>query len=340
MSNKDDLIIGKTRIERGATKEVDLFLGKQYDFTELLMPVKVLRGREDGPRLFVCSAIHGDEINGVEIIKRVLVHQRVRNLRGALICVPIVNVFGFNNLSRYLPDRRDLNRCFPGSLKGSLASRLAHMFVTEVVSKCTHGIDLHTGSRHRKNLPQIRATFKVKGTRRLANEFDVPVILDAEVIDGSLRQVALERNMPFLAFEGGEPLRYDEKTIRSGVAGVLAVMKALGMIKGSLKRRKKVRSFVAKGSFWVRAPHGGILIIRKKLGAVIRKNDLLGIISDPLGNDTIEIRAHKKGVIIGENLLPMVNRGDAVLNVATFERTKPLIKSIEQFDDRFDYEER
>jgi predicted deacylase len=229
-------------------------------------------------------------------------------------------VFGFNNLSRYLPDRRDLNRCFPGSLQGSLASRLAHLFVKEILEKCTHGIDLHTGSRHRINLPQVRASFKVKGTKRLAHEFDVPVILDADVIEGSLRQVAFERKMPFLAFEGGEPLRYNEVTIRSGVAGVLSVMRALGMIKDTSKKVRKVRSFVAKGSFWVRASHGGILIVKKKLGSIIKKNDLLGIISDPLGNDNTEIRARKKGVIICQNLLPMVNRGDAIFNVATFER--------------------
>lgn len=340
MSNKKDLKIGTTSIKPGETSKVDLFIGKQYDFTELYMPVKVIRGREDGPVLFICSAVHGDEINGVEIVKRVLAHKSLRLIRGALICIPIVNVFGFNNLSRYLPDRRDLNRCFPGSSQGSLASRLAHLVVTEIVNKCTHGIDLHTGSRHRKNLPQIRANFKVKGTKRLAHEFDVPVILDADVIDGSLRQVALKRNMPFLAFEGGEPLRYDEITIRSGVAGILSVMRALGMIKRRLKKVSKIKSFVAKGNYWVRAPHGGILIVKKKLGTVIKKNDMLGIISDPLGNDSTEIRSPRKGVIIGENLLPMVNRGDAVFNVATFERTKPLLKSIENFDDRFDYEEK
>lgn len=339
MAIASKLIIGGTEVLPGESKEIDLFLGKQYDFTEIYMPVKVVRGKKDGPLLFVSAAIHGDEVNGVEIIRRLLSQRSLSRISGTLICVPIVNVFGFNNLDRYLPDRRDLNRCFPGSSNGSLASSLAHLFVKEIVDKCTHGIDLHTGSRHRINLPQIRACFKVRGTKSLANEFDVPVILNSVPIEGTLRQVAFERKIPFLVFEGGEPLRYDDISIRSGVAGILSVMRELGMIKRSLKRTKKVRSFTAKGSYWVRAPHGGILIIKKKLGSIIKKNDLLGIVSDPLGNDNIEIRARKKGIIICNNQLPVVNRGDAVFNVATFESTEPLQKSMEQFDDRFDYEE-
>ncbi len=340
MRKTRELQIGSTVINRGETREVELPLGKHYDCTEINMPVKVMRGKEDGPRLFVSAAIHGDEVNGVEIIKRLLKHRSLRHIKGTLICVPIVNVFGFNNLDRYLPDRRDLNRCFPGLAQGSLGARMAHLFVTEIVDKCTHGIDLHTGSRHRTNLPQIRACFKVKGTRQLAREFDVPVILDADIIDGTIRKVAYEKKIPFLVFEGGEPLRYNEISIRSALAGILSVMRALGMIKNSPKKNRKVKSFTAKGSAWIRAPHGGILIIKKKLGSIIKRNDILGVISDPLGNDNFEVKANKKGVIIGHTLLPLVNRGDAICNVATFERTQPLKKSMEQFDDRFDYEEK
>lgn len=340
MAVRSDLRIGNVKMGPGESREVDLLIGKQYDFTEIHMPVKVIRGKKDGPRLFVSAAVHGDEVNGVEIIKRLLQLKALNSINGTLLCVPIVNVFGFNSLDRYLPDRRDLNRCFPGSSNGSLASRLAHLFVKEIVNNCTHGIDLHTGSRHRKNLPQIRACLTVKGTKRLAHEFDVPVILDADIINGSLRQVAFERKMPYLVFEGGEPLRYDEIAIRSGLAGIVSVMRALGMITGRSRRTRKVRSFIAKGSYWVRAPHGGILIIKRRLGSIIKKNELLGVVSDPLGNDNIEVRAKKKGIIICHAQLPLVNRGDAIFNVATFERTRPLVKTMEQFDDRFDYEER
>lgn len=337
---ENDFIIGGTQIAAGETKEIKLFVSKLYDFTNIYLPVKVIRGKKDGPRLFVCAAVHGDEVNGVEIISRLLKHKSLKKLTGTLIVIPIVNVFGFNNLSRYLPDRRDLNRCFPGSRHGSLASRLAHIFVTEVVEKCTHGIDLHTGAIHRTNLPQIRAWLKDEETSRLAHEFDVPVIIDAEVIDGSLRKVAFDKNIPILVFEGGEALRYNNLVTRSGLAGILSVMRALGMIVENKKEAKRVRSFIAKGMCWVRAPHSGILIIKKKLGSAVEKEDLLGLISDPLGDDLIEIRATQKGVIIGHTQLPLVNRGDAVFNVATFDKTALISKSIEEFDYKFEYEGR
>ena len=340
MSNNKTITINGTDIEPGQTKEIEIFISKLYDFTQLSMPVKVIRGQEDGPRLFICAAIHGDEVNGIEIINRVLKSPRIKKLKGTLIVLPIVNVLGFNNLTRYLPDRRDLNRCFPGSPKGPMASRLANIFVKEILDNATHGIDLHTGAQQRTNLPQIRACLNNKETARLANAFDVPVILDADVIAGSLRSAALERKIPLLVFEGGEALRYNDVAIRSGVSGILSVMENLDMIKKSDKRSKPIKSFVAKGSHWVRASHSGILNIQKKLGSVIQKGDLLGIITDPLGKDEIAVKAQKKGIIIGHRKLPLVNQGDALFHVATFDKTKFVGKSIAQFDDQFDYEER
>ena len=338
--DNDALTIGSEEIYPGETKEIDLFVSKLYDFTEISMPVKVIRGKVDGPRLFVCAAIHGDEVNGVEIIKRLLKHKSLRKIKGTLVAVPVVNVIGFNGLSRYLPDRRDMNRCFPGSSEGPLASRLANLFVTEILDKCTHGIDLHTGTQHRINLPQVRACLSDKETNRLSHEFDVPVILDAALIEGSLRKVASEKNVPLIVFEGGEVLRYNEVAIRTGISGILSVMDALGMIDYKIPKIRKVESFVAKGRHWVRAPQSGMLLIKKKLGSVIKKSDLLGVISDPLGNDKIKVRAKAKGVVIGHTQLPLVNRGDALFHIATFERTQGVGKSIEQFDDQFDYEER
>lgn len=340
ISNKDVLEIGGVKVMPGESRNIDLFIAKFYDFTDVFMPVKVIRGTEDGPRLFVCAALHGDEINGVEIIKRLLAVKRLRKLKGTLIAIPIVNVFGFNNMSRYLPDRRDLNRCFPGSSTGSMASRLARLFETEILDKCTVGIDLHTGSRHRKNLPQVRACLKDKTTAHLAENFGVPVILNAEIIDGSLRKVAFEKRIPLLVFEGGEPLRYDEVAIRSGLSGVLKVMQTLGMIPDDHKKTPHISSFTANGHYWERAPHSGIHIIKKRLGSVIEADDLLGVISDPLGRDNIEVRAKEKGIIISHTQLPLVNRGDALFHVATFERMMKVSESIEQFDDKFDYEEK
>lgn len=318
---------------------IDLSVSKLYDYTQLSMQVKVIRGREDGPRLFVCAAIHGDEVNGIEIIKRLLREKALKKIKGTLIAVPIVNVYGFNNLVRYLPDRRDLNRSFPGSASGPLASRLAHLFVHQIVDNATHGIDLHTGAIHRSNLPQIRACLNDEVTKMMANEFDVPVIIDADVIDGSLRSYAIKKEIPLLVFEGGEALRYDEIAIRSGLSGILSVMRKLEMIPPR-KKLKKVKSFVAQSRFWVRAPHSGIFSCRTKLGKVIQENELLGIVSDPMGIDNIEVRSSHKGVIIGQSQLPLVNKGDALFHVAAFDRISRVSESIESFDDKFDYEER
>ena len=187
---KDDLIIGGTTIKRGERKRVYIDVAKLYDFTDMNIPIEVIRGKEDGPVMFISGAIHGDEINGVEIVRQILSKKALNKLKGTLIAVPIVNVFGFNTKSRYLPDRRDLNRNFPGSPKGSLTGQLAHIFMKEIIEKCTHGIDFHCAASHRINLPQIRACLSDPKVKEMAEAFDVPVIMDADLRKGSLREAA------------------------------------------------------------------------------------------------------------------------------------------------------
>ncbi|MEZ4751260.1 MAG: succinylglutamate desuccinylase/aspartoacylase family protein [Bdellovibrionota bacterium] len=216
-----DIRIGDTSIALGENKTANLFVARLYDYTDVSIPIRVIRGKEDGPILFVSAALHGDELNGVEIIKRLLRSPSLKKLNGTLIAVPIVNVFGFNNRSRYLPDRRDLNRSFPGRDDGSLASQIAYLFRTEVVEKCTHGLDLHTGAIHRTNLPQIRTNFQDKELVKLAKAFGAPVILDSSQPDGSLRAAATSGKVPVLCYEGGEALRFDELAIKAGLAGTI-----------------------------------------------------------------------------------------------------------------------
>ena len=224
------MIIGGTSISPGERKRVLLDVAKLYDFTDMNIPIEVIRGKKDGPVLFVSGAIHGDEINGVEIIRQLLTHKALSRIKGTLIAVPIVNVFGFNTKSRYLPDRRDLNRCFPGSENGSLAAQIAHIFMTEIVQKCTHGIDLHCAAINRINLPQIRACLDDPLTENMAKAFHVPVVLHSELRDGSLRQATKELGIPTLLFEGGESLRFNGKVIKGGLQGVLSVMRDIGML--------------------------------------------------------------------------------------------------------------
>lgn len=277
----------------------------------MTVPVEVVHGTKEGPTLFVSAAVHGDEINGVEIIRQLLCKKALNNIRGTLLAVPIVNVFGFNNKSRYLPDRRDLNRNFPGSENGSMTSQLAHTFMTEIVERCTHGIDLHCAAVHRDNLPQIRACLDDPETLRMAHAFNVPVLLHSTLRDGSLREATRERNIPTLLFEGGEALRFNDNVIKSGVKGVISVMREIGMLKSLKKIRKAIQheAFVARSSYWIRSPYSGIMTSNKKLGERVKKGQTIGYISDPFGHDKFEIKVRRGGIIIGATNLPLLSRG-------------------------------
>ncbi len=301
-----------------------------YTHAEMDIPVHVIHGRRPGPRLFVSAAVHGDEINGVEIIRRLLRLKALKSVRGTLIAVPVVNVFGFVNHSRYLPDRRDLNRSFPGSESGSLASRIAKAFVDEIVGVATHGIDLHTGSNHRTNLPQVRACMDHDETARIATAFGAPVVLNSNVRDGSLRQAGLDREMPMLLYEAGEALRFNDFAIRAGVRGIVSVMREIGMLPKSRKRRKTERhSLVALSSYWVRAPISGVLHGSLRLGTLVKKGRRLASIGDPLEDELVPIKAPSGGIVIGRLMLPLAHQGDALFHIARLEDDPDLDAAIE-----------
>ncbi len=323
--------IGGQKIEPGERRLISLSVSKLYDFTEVNLPIEVIHGKKSGPVLFISSAIHGDEINGIEIIRRLLKHKPLNRLCGTLITIPVVNIFGFNNLSRYLPDRRDLNRSFPGSSKGSLAAQLAHLFTTEILEKCTHGIDLHTGALHRSNLPQIRGCVDDRDTSRLAFQFGVPVIINANSRDGSLRAEARKKNIPILLYEGGEALRYDEQVIRMGVNGIKSVMQTIGMLPSKTQRKRK-EAFISRKTVWVRAPGSGILTPDKHLGARVEAKETLGFIRDPFGKHEVPVPARDAGIIIGMAQLPLVNKGDALFHIATFVNTHKVKKTIDKLN--------
>ena len=335
MTDSPSLQIAGTTIEQGMRVRVEVPVGRRFTGNQVVLPVEVVRGRHPGPCLFVCAAIHGDEINGVEIIRRVLQYGGLRKLRGTLLAVPVVNVFGFVGLSRYLPDRRDLNRSFPGSRRGSLASRLAHTFLTEIVANATHGIDLHTAAVHRSNLPQVRAGFDDPETTRLARAFGAPVIVHANVRDGSLRGAVVERGIPMLVYEAGEALRFDETAIRGGVRGVLAVMRALEMLPAMSRRTvSPPQPVMARSTAWVRAPEAGILRTRIQLGRSVELGAVLGTIADPLGTREVDVVATQSGVVIGRSEIPLVNEGDALFHVATFDRPESVAESVAQYTEQ------
>ena len=324
-------VIRGITVQPGERRIIDLPVTDLSTHTPIAMPVQVICGRHPGPTLFVCAALHGDEILGVEIIRRVLKLNSLRRLNGTLVAIPIVNVFGFISLSRYLPDRRDLNRSFPGSPTGSLASRLAHLFLGEIVAKCTHGIDLHTGAVHRVNYPQIRANLDDPEVLRMANSFGVPVIVNATLRAGSLRQAAAKQNVPVIVYEAGEALRFDEMSIRAGVKGVARVMRALNMLPVAKRGQRLMDPIVARSSTWVRAPVSGILRASIILGAQVLKGESLGVISDPFGENEVDVRSPSDGIVIGRTNLPLVHEGDGLFHVVRVEGTQVVAETLDSF---------
>jgi predicted deacylase len=315
-ASRQPLKVGGATVSPGTSVRLELPAGRLPTGDWLNLPVVAIHGGKPGPALWINAAIHGDEINGMEIIHRVLEKLDPNLLAGSVLAVPIVNVFGFIQQARYLPDRRDLNRHFPGSKKGSLASRLASLFMREIVKPCDYGIDLHTGSLHRTNLPQIRADLNDPDTRRIAEAFAAPMMFRAKMIPGSLRAAAAKRGVPILTYEAGEPLRFDEEAIDVGVRGVLRVLDALGMRKLRSGERTKPRpSFVAASTHWVRATRGGVLHLAVRLGQEIEKGDVLGTISDPVGAEGEKVKSRYSGVVIGYTNNPLIHLGDAMVHV-------------------------
>ncbi len=314
------LSLAGSKINPGQQATIHIPVARLYTHTQMTMPVHVIHGNKEGPRMFVSAAIHGDEIIGTEIIRRLMKLKKINKLRGTLIAVPVVNVYGFLQQSRYSPDRRDLNRFFPGSEKGSLTSQLADIFIDEIVNNSTHGIDLHAGSNHRTNLPQIRADIDNPETLRLAEAFGVPVIINASIRDGSLRQAVAEKGIPFLLYEAGEALRFDEVAIRAGTRGIISVMEIIGMLRPSRARKKAIEPLIADATTWIRAPASGILHMDVPLGAKVGKNKKIGEIADPFGSHEVAIESPVSGMVIGRLNLPLVHQGDAVIHIARIDR--------------------
>lgn len=290
--------------------------------------------------MFVSAAIHGDEINGVEIIRRLLQHRALKNIRGTLIAIPIVNVYGFLNHTRYLPDGRDLNRSFPGSRKGSLTGRVAHTFFKEIVSKCTHGIDLHTGARHRSNFPQVRADLDDAEAFKMTEAFGVPLAIDAKIRDGSLRESAGDAGIPVILYEAGEALRFEETYIRAGVKGIINVMRSIEMLPRSRSKKGPQSPIVSDQTSWLRAPESGILRAFVPLGAKVEKGQVIAMVADPLGTMETPVEAPENGVVIGRTNLPLVYEGDAIFHIAQYGRKVSTVeRQVEEFQEEHQPEE-
>jgi len=289
-----------------------------YTCAPIYIPVHVIHGKKAGPTLLICGAIHGDEINGVAIIQKLLKLRLLNSIRGTLIVIPTINIYGMMTLSRNLPDRRDLDGSFPGSKSGSFASRLAYFLNEEVFSHVTHCIDLHTGEPHISRFPQVKTSMQHSLSKQLAHAFQAPVILNTSAENGLLWLLHREENpIPTIIYEVGEALRLDARGIKLGVQGIVHVMRSIDMLSASLKGTKNSAAIQLDSEVWVRSPSSGLCEVFSKVGAFVAKGSLLANISDPFGTEQREeIFSPFNGIVIAKNNLPIVNEGEPILELA------------------------
>ena len=309
----EPMLILDTEVAPGTARRLSWSATELFEGVPVSTPVLVLNGAYPGPTLCLTAAVHGDELNGIEMVRRVMHDLDPAKVSGAVIGVPIVNVQGFRRGSRYLPDRRDLNRYFPGNPNGSAAARIAHSFIANVVSHCDALVDLHTGSFERANLPQIRADLRNPDVVTLTQGFGSMVILHSTPAVGTLRYAATRAGIPAVTLEAGGPSQLELNEVKLGVKGVETLVNTLGMIR---KRRLWGEPEpVYYRSSWVRADNGGILLSDVSLGTTVRKGDLLGTITDPMNNARTEVRSPYSGRIIGMARNQVVMPGFAAFHV-------------------------
>ncbi|RKR14700.1 hypothetical protein CLV91_0778 [Maribacter vaceletii] len=313
------IVIGGETVSPGKNKLVSISIGRLPTGTLIDIPVHVFNAKEPGPILLVQAGLHGDEINGVEIVRRMLYEKKFAIKKGAVIAVPILNIFGFIHYSRDVPDGKDVNRSFPGSKTGSLAGRMAYRYVSEILPQIDFGIDLHTGGAQRSNYPQIRYTVGDELSKDLATAFNAPFTFSSKLIKGSFRNISHKMGKPTVVFEGGESMRFDTHSISEGIQGVLNVLQHFSMIeKGAIGLNKKA-SILLTDRRWLRAPTAGMFIPEEINGASIKKNAVLGIITDTFTLKIKTIKAPYDGFICAINNQAVVNQGDALFHVGKRE---------------------
>jgi uncharacterized protein len=308
-----EIIINGSEIKPGEQKQVNLNTYRLPTRTNIDIPVYVYRSEVEGPVVMLLAGMHGDEINGIEIIRKLITDATLSGIkRGSIIAIPVINIISFVYGTRTLPDGRDLNRCFPGTLNGSLGSRIAHDLMREIIPQIDFGVDFHTGGASKSNFPQIRCCFKTSRNLDLANFFEPPFILNSGLREKTLRKEATAVGKTILVYEGGESSRFDLYAIEEGVAGCKRLLANLGMIEKTETSRSSIPIHKTK---WVRAKNSGLFHPSKKNGSFVKKDEYLGNITDPYGEFETEIISPASGYIIGINNLPVINRGDAIIHI-------------------------
>lgn len=311
-----DFLLNGRVIRPGEQVLTRLIISKLPSGTVIDVPVYVFRSAEPGPTVLLMAGMHGDEVNGIETIRRMIRRgQLQRPLRGSIIAIPILNIYGFLNFSREVPDGKDVNRSFPGSPRGSLASRVAHRFMREIMPLVDYGIDFHTGGAARSNHPQVRCLLGVDAEiDALAAAFAAPFTLHAELRPGSLREAAMRQGRRIIVYETGESLRLDEPGIELATAGTFRVLHHLGMLAEAPAPTQP--TVVCRRHTWLRARYAGLFRTSLRTGQYLQKGQEYGIVADPYGEMAVRLESPLSGYIIGLNHMPVVNQGDALLHVA------------------------
>lgn len=315
------ICINGRNIQPGQSATLNLNLYQLPTKTVIEIPVYVFRSATPGPVLLLLAGMHGDEINGIEIVRRLITRKDVRSpLCGSIIAIPVINIVSFLSGSRDLPDGRDLNRCFPGNKSGSLGSRIAYDLMNEIISQIDFGVDFHTGGAKINNYPQIRCVFENKTNLELANKFSPSIIINSPFRDSTLRKEAAKRGKSILVFEGGESSRFDYVSINEGVNGSLRLMKHLKMIAAA--PTQKTTTATLEKSTWVRAKASGLFHTSKINGSRLTKGEIIGMICDPYGEHKEQLIAPVDGYIVGINNQPVINQGDALIHIGVEKARK------------------
>lgn len=312
------LRIAEQDILPGEFREIDINIARLPSHTVIDTPLYVYVGKEPGPVLGLMAGMHGDEINGMEIVRRIIDGGFHLVSRGAVVCIPVINVYGFLNYSREVPDGKDINRSFPGSRHGSLASRVAWHITREVIPVIDYGLDFHTGGAMRTNYPQVRCLLENETNMQLASAFSAPFTIDSGFRPHSLRQTAAKKGKSIIVYEGGESVRLDVHAIEEGVNGTLRVMKHLGMTDWAPAASEPTR--IIRSSNWVRSRNAGLFHPVVKSGSVVEKGQFVGAVTDPFGEFKANISSPYTGHVIGINNNPVVNAGDALLHVGMVKK--------------------
>ncbi len=311
-----DIVIGKEAVAPGEQKLLKISIDRLPTGTLIDIPIYVFNAKKPGPTILVQAGLHGDEINGIEVVRRMLQQKRFRIRKGAVVAVPILNIFGFIHFSRDVPDGKDVNRSFPGSKSGSMASRMAYHYTTDILRQIDLGIDLHTGGAQRHNFPQIRYTEEDPASKELAEIFNAPVTFASRLIRGSFRNAAFRMGKPAIVYEAGESMRFDDYAILEGMQGILNILKHFEMItKIEPLYSKRKGSVYLEERKWLRAPTAGMFIPEITNGSEIKKGQELGLITDTYAKHRKRIKAPYDGYVISINHQAVVNQGDALFHV-------------------------